>query len=60
MKQKQILLTILFLLVVVIVDAQPHPPTTPYGNPVPIGGSTLIIMLGLLVIGTSQLIKNKK
>ena len=56
MKPKPIVLTILFLSLTLMMNAQPLPPSTPQGNPVPVGG-----ILGTLLLITSGLIllKNK-
>jgi hypothetical protein len=59
MKIKYIAITILFLIITIIGNAQPLPPTTPLGNPVPFGSSSLILLAagGLLVFYRK---KNKK
>lgn len=59
MKTKIIILAIIFLSLAVVLNAQPSPPTTPYGTPVPVGGLSLILLAagGLLVFFRK---KNKK
>ncbi|MFA9391240.1 MAG: LPXTG cell wall anchor domain-containing protein [Prolixibacteraceae bacterium] len=42
--KKIILTSIVFLSLVVFAFAQPLPPTTPSGNPVPIGGFLLLLL----------------
>lgn len=52
----KIYITLIILLIGTLAMAQPLPPTTPYGNPVPIGGLAGI----LLAFGAFFLIKKNK
>ena len=60
MKTKIIILSILFLCIVLITNAQPLPPTTPQGNPVPAEGLLALLPLALLVVGVLRLRKKKE
>lgn len=62
MKTKIIILTILFLSLLVITNAQPIPPTSPSGSPVPIGGvfGLLLLMLSGIGLSLKQYLKKNK
>lgn len=60
MKTKQLLIMIIFLGIVVNAAAQPLPPTTPNGNPIPVGGIMFIVFqLALFAFGIIKLRKKK-
>jgi len=58
MKTKKIILAIIFLSLAVITNAQPLPPTTPEGNPIPIEGLISILLMALMAFGIIRL-RNK-
>lgn len=62
MKTKIIILAIIFLSIAVITNAQPLPPSTPYGNPVPVGGvfGLLLLVLSGLGLSLKQYFKKNK
>jgi hypothetical protein len=59
MKSKNIILAIIFLGFTFITNAQPLPPTTPLGNPVPVGNLLGLLPLALVALGLIKLKKRK-
>lgn len=55
MKTKNIILVIIFLSLAVITNAQPLPPTTPSGNPVPVEGLLTLLPAALVAFGIVKL-----
>ena len=59
MKTKQIILFVVFILTGAMVMAQPLPPTTPQGNPVPVEGFLHLLPVVLVSLGYKKLRKTK-
>ena len=59
MKTKYIILTV-FLLIATVVMAQPLPPTSPSGNPVPVEGLLGLMLLSMAGLGIRRLKKRNK
>ena len=59
MKTKKIIATVVLLSLAVITNAQPLPPTTPSGNPVPVEGLLSLLPVALIALGIVRLKKKK-
>lgn len=53
--RKIIVVAIIFLSFVVIANAQPLPPTTPSGNPVPVEGLVGLLLIAMSTFGIIKL-----
>ena len=60
MKIKIIVLAIIFLSLAVITNAQPLPPSTPQGNPVPVESLFALLPIALTALGIIKLKKKSK
>lgn len=60
MKTRKLIITVVLLSLVVLTKAQPLPPTTPSGNPVPIEGLIALLPAALMVLGIIKLKRKKK
>ena len=59
MKTKITQLTLFFLSITMIVNAQPLPPTTPSGSPVPVEWLLALLPIAMSILGILKLRKRK-
>lgn len=59
MKTRNIIAVIILLSLAVVTNAQPLPPTTPSGNPVPVEGLLALLPMALAAFGIVKLRKKK-
>lgn len=59
-KIKHIVTTVIFIMMVATVMAQPLPPSTPSGSPLPVGGLEVVFLFVMMGFGLKQLLKNQK
>ena len=59
MKTRKIIVTVVLLSLIVITNAQPLPPTTPSGSPVPVEGLLSLLPAVLIALGIARLKKKK-
>jgi len=56
---RYILVLITIMVPTIYVMAQPAPPTTPYGNPVPVENLVLLLIVGLAGVSIKKISKKK-